>query len=72
MDYFSIDDTNNELFVLFHGTGGNEYSLLQIAGDINPHAHILSFIGDVDSHALRRFKTDNYNALISISVSMPF
>lgn len=54
MDYFSIDSTNNELFVLFHGTDGNEYSLLQIAGDINPHAHILSFIGDVDSHASRR------------------
>lgn len=55
MDYFSIDGTADERFVLFHGTGGNEYSLLQIAGDVNPHAHILSFIGSVGNGAARRF-----------------
>lgn len=55
MNYFSIDGTTNEWFVLFHGTGGNEYSLLQIAGDIQPTASILSFIGDVGEGANRRF-----------------
>ncbi|AUD14985.1 MULTISPECIES: alpha/beta hydrolase [unclassified Planococcus (in: firmicutes)] len=55
MDYFSIDGTADERFVLFHGTGGNEYSLLQIAGDINPNAHILSFTGPVGEGAERRF-----------------
>lgn len=55
MDYFSIDGTLNEWIVLFHGTGGNEFSLLQIAGDIEPNAKILSFIGQVGSGAERRF-----------------
>lgn len=55
MDYFSIDGTADERFVLFHGTGGNEYSLLQIAGDLNPHAHVLAFSGSVGDGAQRRF-----------------
>lgn len=55
MDYFSIDGSADERFVLFHGTGGNEYSLLQIAGDVNPNAHILSFTGPVGEGAERRF-----------------
>lgn len=55
MNYFSIDGTLNEWIVLFHGTGGNEFSLLQIAGDIEPNANILSFIGQVGSGAERRF-----------------
>ena len=55
MDYFSIDGTANECFVLFHGTGGNEYSLLQIAGDIAPEASIISFLGNVGEGKARRF-----------------
>ena len=55
MDYFSIDGPLNEWIVLFHGTGGNEFSLLQIAGDIEPNANILSLIGNVGSGESRRF-----------------
>lgn len=55
MNYFSIDGPLNEWIVLFHGTGGNEFSLLQIAGDIEPNANILSCIGTVGSGEGRRF-----------------
>ena len=55
MNYFSIDGVLNEWMVLFHGTGGNEFSLLQIAGDIEANANVLSFIGEVGSGAQRRF-----------------
>ena len=55
MNHFTIEGTLNEWIVLFHGTGGNEYSLLQIAGDIEPNAHVLSFLGDVGDGAHRRF-----------------
>lgn len=55
MNYFSIDGPLNEWIVLFHGTGGNEYSLLQIAGDIEPNASVLTFLGDVGEGASRRY-----------------
>ncbi|GEK33825.1 alpha/beta hydrolase [Kurthia sibirica] len=55
MNYFSIESMKSENFVLFHGTGGNEFSLLQIAGDLNPEAGIISFIGDVGEGVERRF-----------------
>lgn len=55
MNHFSIDGPLNEWIVLFHGTGGNEYTLLQIAGDIEPNASILTFLGDVGEGASRRF-----------------
>lgn len=55
MQYFNINSNTNECFALFHGTGGNEYSLLQIAGDIEPDAQIISFIGDVGEREGRRF-----------------
>lgn len=57
MNYFNINGPSNEWIVLFHGTGGNEFSLLQIAGDLNPKASVLSFIGDVGIGADRRFFT---------------
>lgn len=55
MNYFSIDGPLNEWIVLFHGTGGNEYSLLQIAGDIEPNASVLTFLGDVGEGEARRY-----------------
>lgn len=55
MNYFSIDGPLNEWIVLFHGTGGNEYTLLQIAGDIEPNASILTFLGDVGEGPDRRY-----------------
>ncbi|QQP70116.1 phospholipase [Carnobacterium sp. CS13] len=55
MNYINIPGSTNEFFVLFHGTGGNEYSLLSVIGDINPNASVISFLGDVGSGAGRRF-----------------
>lgn len=55
MEHFNIDGSTNACFALFHGTGGNEYSLLQIAGDIDANARIVSFIGDVGEKEHRRF-----------------
>ncbi|WP_010289145.1 alpha/beta hydrolase [Kurthia massiliensis] len=55
MHYLQIDGPSDEWFVLFHGTGGSEYSLLQIAGDLYSKASILTFSGDVAAGASRRF-----------------
>lgn len=55
MKYITIPASTNEYFVLFHGTGGNEYSLLTVTGDIDPHASVVSFLGDVGTGADRRF-----------------
>ncbi|WP_010308812.1 alpha/beta hydrolase [Kurthia senegalensis] len=55
MDYFNITGTTKEWIILFHGTGGNEYTLLQIAGDFAPQASMQSFLGDVGEGESRRF-----------------
>lgn len=55
MQYSNISAMTKEYFVLFHGTGGNEYSLLTVTGDINPHASVISFLGDEGTGAERRF-----------------
>lgn len=55
MEYITIPASSNEFFVLFHGTGGNEYSLLPIIGDINPNASVISFLGDEGSGESRRY-----------------
>lgn len=55
MHYLTIPGKTNEPFILFHGTGGNEYSLFSITGDINPNAPILSFLGNEGTGANRRY-----------------
>lgn len=45
----------DELFVLFHGTGGNENSLLFLTGELNPYSGVLSFLGNVGKGESRRF-----------------
>lgn len=55
MDYSNIPASANEFFVLFHGTGGNEYSLLAITGDVDPYASVISFLGDEGIGEKRRF-----------------
>ena len=54
MQYLYIKG-NDELFVLFHGTGGNENNLLKITEQLNPYASVLSFEGNVGSGINRRF-----------------
>ncbi|MGX6977992.1 alpha/beta hydrolase [Vagococcus elongatus] len=55
MSYFMSEKNHDELFVLFHGTGGNEYSLLFLTGELNPHASIISFLGENGKGKDRRF-----------------
>lgn len=55
MEQFNIAGNSNTSFILFHGTGGNEYSLLQVVGDIDPAAPIRAYIGGVGTGNERRF-----------------
>ena len=55
MEYLTIPGNLNEYFVLFHGTGGNEYNRLEQAGDIDPYASIISFLGDESTGKQRRY-----------------
>lgn len=44
-------------FILLHGTGGNEESLLNLANFLNPDANLISLRGEVNENgALRFFK----------------
>lgn len=50
-------DSNRPIYLLFHGTGGNEHDLVPIKHKIDPNAGYISFRGDVNEHgALRFFK----------------
>jgi len=56
MEYFLQENQNNNtLIVLFHGTGGNQYQLLPISGEIMPDVNTLSFLGNVGEGIERRF-----------------
>jgi phospholipase/carboxylesterase len=55
MEQFNIAGKSDTSFIVFHGTGGNEYSLLQVVGDIDPAANIRAYIGDVGIGKERRF-----------------
>lgn len=55
MEQFNILTKSHTSFIVFHGTGGNEYSLLQVVGDIDPTANIRAYIGDVGTGKERRF-----------------
>lgn len=46
---------NRRLWVLFHGTGGDDTSLLYITGEIDPQASLLAYQGQVGKGQERRF-----------------
>lgn len=48
-------DKTKPVFVLFHGTGGNEKDLISLAETINPDYSILSLRGNVNENGLLRF-----------------
>ncbi|EHI70725.1 alpha/beta hydrolase [Streptococcus ictaluri] len=52
---FKAGQADQPIFVLLHGTGGDEHSLLAIADFLNPDANVLSLRGDVDENGLLRF-----------------
>ena len=60
MEHLFIKGTDN-LFVLFHGTGGNESDLLFLTGELDSHASVISFLGNVGTGKNRRF----FNPLIN-------
>lgn len=44
-----------ETLILFHGTGGRESDLLEIATTVNSEANVLAFRGNVDENGQTRF-----------------
>ena len=64
MEHLLINGTDN-LFVLFHGTGGNESNLLFLTGELDSHASAISFLGNVGTGKNRRF----FNPLVNGKVN---
>ncbi len=48
-------DKTKPVFILFHGTGGDENDLIPLAQAINPDFSILSLRGDVNENGMLRF-----------------
>ena len=46
---------DSPVFVLLHGTGGNEQDLVPLAQKLDEDASILSFLGDVNENGMARF-----------------
>lgn len=55
MVYNFYKGSNNNYFILLHGTGGTMYGLVPIARDIDPEAYIISLQGNVLEGDKRRF-----------------
>lgn len=56
MDYiFQKGKSGKPTFVLLHGTGGDEESLLPLAHFLDSEANVLSLRGDVNEHGMLRF-----------------
>lgn len=56
MDYlFEKGSPNSKKLLLLHGTGGNEYSLIDLARFLAPNSTLLSFRGSVNEDGLNRF-----------------
>src|SRR5690625_2450268 len=51
----SRKENSKETLILFHGTGGRESDLLEIAMTVNGEANVLSFRGVVDENGQPRF-----------------
>ena len=64
MEHLFIKGTDN-LFVLFHGTGGNESDLLFLTGELDSHASAISFLGNMGTGKNRRF----FNPLVNGKVN---
>lgn len=56
MNYlFEKGSTNSKKLILLHGTGGDEYSLMEIAGFLAPDSTILSLRGTIEEDGMNRF-----------------
>ncbi|SFH92765.1 alpha/beta hydrolase [Pisciglobus halotolerans] len=52
---FKEGNPTKPVFLLLHGTGGNEYDLLPVAEFIDPEASILSVRGNILENGMPRF-----------------
>ena len=55
MEHKYINNNAQKTLVLFHGTGGDEQSMIAIANKVTKNMNYLSFRGDVVMNGLRRF-----------------
>lgn len=55
MEHVYLRGTSNHTFVLLHGTGGDEYDLINIAKQLDESAHILSLRGRIIENGHNRF-----------------
>src|SRR5690554_5972187 len=53
--YIFIKRKSNHTFLLLHGTGGNEHSLIDLANAIDPDVNILALRGNVVEFGHNRF-----------------
>lgn len=53
--YVFINKNSEYTFLLLHGTGGNEYSLVELANEIDDKVNILGIKGNVDEFGSSRF-----------------
>ncbi|MFT4313259.1 MAG: alpha/beta hydrolase [Candidatus Woesearchaeota archaeon] len=49
------EEGSNTLFVVFHGTGGDEHDLIPLVKEIDPLASIVSLRGNVQENGMNRF-----------------
>ena len=55
MIHMKMDGTNNEVFILLHGTGGDEQSLVPIARYLDRDATLIGVRGNVEEGEMFRF-----------------
>lgn len=66
MKYFISEDSLEKLFVLFHGTGGNEFSLLFLTGELDIHGSVISFLGNRGEGQNRRYFSPLINGELEV------
>ncbi|VEU80416.1 alpha/beta hydrolase [Haploplasma axanthum] len=55
MEHVFIDKKSKNVFILLHGTGGNEYDLVNVAEMIDKNTSILGIRGNVNEGGMNRF-----------------
>lgn len=55
MKHIYHDNQSEQTLILLHGTGGDEYDLLDVAKYIDEDANILSLRGNIQEHGMNRF-----------------
>lgn len=53
--YHHVPSTARQTLFLLHGTGGDQFDLLPIVRDLQPHFQVVSLLGNVREHGMPRF-----------------